>query len=464
MGERNFMKRAGEFFLKHERFFEILFVLACFFFYLSWALVKGENYAPDENMRLMIPRFILKHGKLPTGWEGEVLQYNWGISYGFKPTQLPAILSALFMKAASLVHNTDYTLLIAARLTSILAGAGGVFVLFRIMGRLFSRPVKWLIAVTAALIPQYAFLSSYVNNDIVAVFGTLVILWAWVYAAKEGWGAKPSVLLALGIAVVGLSYFNAFGWILMSIPFFFLTQDYPKKTDAPEVRRAKRRKFLKAFLIVFCIAAALLLPLYLRNLILHGDLFGDAATAASQAQRANPDFMASLPKTPKAMGLSVMDMLSYNNWYWPQITLRSFFGYFGFMTYMLTTKYYVVYYFLFAAGLFAAVLAFIEARRRHVPALAEAGIRGRNAAALYLCVLASMLITIGLYTWYAYASDFQAQGRYVYPALGGFLLFMGIGFTHIKRHPRILWFMAFVALVANVLCAYFDVYLQTPPV
>ena len=44
------------------------------------------------------------------------------------------------------------------------------------------------------------------------------------------------------------------------------------------------------------------------------------------------------------------------------------------------------------------------------------------------------------------------------------LLFMGIGFTHIKRHPRILWFMAFVALVANVLCAYFDVYLQTPPV
>ena len=452
----------GNFFVRHERVFEIVFVLLCFAFYLVWAMVKGENYGPDENMRLMIPRYIFNTGKLPTGWENEVLQTDWGISYGFKPTQLPAILSALFMKLVSMIHHADRALLWAARLTSVFAGAGGVFVLFKVMGRLFSRPVKWLVVVLMATIPQYAFLSSYVNNDIVALFGTLVILWSWIYAAQEGWDWKAALVLALGIAIVGLSYFNAFGWILMSIFYFFLTQDYPKKSDTVEERKAKQRKFLKAFLIVVGVAAVLLLPLYLRNLIIHGDLFGDAATAASQAQRANPEFMASLPKTPKAQGLSILEMFSYENFYWPQITLRSFFGYFGFMAYMPSTKYYVVYYFLFGGGLFAAILAFAEGRWRKVPVLAEAKVRGRTAVALYTSVLVSIFITIALYTWYAYASDFQAQGRYIYPAIGGLLLFIGIGFTYIRRHPKVLWFMAFVALAINAICVFFDVYLTTP--
>ena len=199
------MKRAEEFFVRHERLFEGLFVLACFLFYFAWAAVKWENYGPDENMRLMIPRFILKHGALPTGWEGEVLQGSWGISYGFKPTQLPALCSALFMKIASLFGGFGDTLVVAARMTSVLAGAGGIFVLFRAMGRLFSRPVKWFLVILTASLPQYAFLSSYVNNDIVAVFGTFLVLWAWILAAKEGWRAKTVILLAIGIGVVGLS-------------------------------------------------------------------------------------------------------------------------------------------------------------------------------------------------------------------------------------------------------------------
>lgn len=468
MGKRTFegelhlrQKGAAGFFVRHEHIFEVLFVLICLLFYLMWMMAQGENYAPDELMRYMIPRYIFRHGTLPTGWEQEVLERQWGISYGFKPTQLPAILSALCMKLVSFFNSTDRALLLGARIPSVLCGAGGVFVLFRIMGRLFSRPVKWLVVVLTATIPQYIFLSSYVNNDIVAAFGTFLILWAWVAAAQDGWCVRNGILLSVGIAVVGLSYFNAFGWILMSVFYFFLTQDYPGREDSPWEKKEKRKRIFRVLLVICCVSLALALPLYLRNLFIHGDLLGDAAVAASQAQRADPEFLASLPLTPKAQGLSILDLLSYENFFWPQTTLRSFFGYFGFMTYPLTTKYYVLYYILFGGGLFAMLLSLGYAGRGKEPVLEESGIRGRKTAALLLCVLASILITVGLYTWYAYASDFQAQGRYVYPALVGILLFLGIGFTFIRRHPRILWFMIFVGLVANVLCVFFDNFLTT---
>ncbi|MGX8704596.1 MAG: glycosyltransferase family 39 protein [bacterium] len=456
------MRRAEEFFVRHERLFEGLFVLACFLFYFAWAAVKWENYGPDENMRLMIPRFILKHGTLPTGWEGEVLQGSWGISYGFKPTQLPAIFSALFMKLASLFGGSGDTLVVAARMTSVLAGAGGILVLFRAMGRLFSRPVKWFLVILTASIPQYAFLSSYVNNDIVAVFGTFLILWAWILAAKEGWRAKTVLLLAAGIGVVGLSYFNAFGWILMSIFYFFLTQEYPRKGEAPEVRREKRIKVFKAFLLVFCLAAAILLPLYLRNLFLHGDLLGDAATAASKAHRADPDFMASLPATPLAEGLSLWDMLAKNRFSWPRNTLRSFFGCFGFMEYYLPLPFYVFYYLIFGGGLVLFIVSLIDAFKKRTSVLAFAGVSRWKAAMLNLSAFASICITLGLYTWYAYASDYQAQGRYVYPALAGILLFLGIGYERTRRLPKAFWLALYAALIGSALAVCFFVYLKTP--
>ena len=456
------MRRAEEFFLRHERLFELLFALACFLFYLAWAMAKWENYGPDENMRLMIPRYILKHGALPTGWEGEVLQGSWGISYGFKPTQLPALLSALFMKIASLLGASGDALVVAARLTSVFAGAGGILVLFRAMGKLFSRPVKWFLVILTASIPQYAFLSSYVNNDIVAVFGTFLILWAWILAARDGWSVRGVVVLAIGIGVVGLSYFNAFGWILMSIFYFFLTQDYPRREDAPEVRRETKKKILKVFLLVFFLAAAILLPLYLRNLLLHGDLLGDAAMAASQAGRADPEFMASLPATPQSEGLSLWQMLSRDRFVWPRITIRSFFGCFGFMKYYLPLPFYVFYYLVFGAGLLLSVLALLGARKAKTSVLASAGISRRRAAALGFCAFAGIVITLSLYTWYAYASDYQAQGRYIYPALAGVLLFLGIGYSRPKRLPKAFWLVLYAALIGSALAAYFGVYLRTP--
>ena len=54
--------------------------------------------------------------------EKEILNAIWGFSYGFTP-YLPSIISFFFMKIASIFTTTPVHLLIAARLTSVLAGA-----------------------------------------------------------------------------------------------------------------------------------------------------------------------------------------------------------------------------------------------------------------------------------------------------------------------------------------------------
>ena len=50
-----------------------------------------------------------------------------------------------------------------------------------------------------------------------------MILYAWVSYLREDWTWKNCILLAVGMAVCALSYYNAYGWILCSFFFFCFT-------------------------------------------------------------------------------------------------------------------------------------------------------------------------------------------------------------------------------------------------
>ena len=57
--------------------FEFLFIALVFCFYSIWAVAKGYDYAPDEQMRFEVTRFLFDNNRLPVNDE---LLSNWGFS------------------------------------------------------------------------------------------------------------------------------------------------------------------------------------------------------------------------------------------------------------------------------------------------------------------------------------------------------------------------------------------------
>lgn len=190
-------------------------ILFLFLFYCSTKLCM--NVAPDEYMRYDIPLFIYNHSYLPKGDEKEILNAIWGFSYGFTP-YLPSIISFFFMKIASIFTTTPVHLLIAARLTSVLAGALTFFVCCKIGEEIFNHKMTiYLFAIFVSLLPQFMYLSLYLNNDSFSIFATALIVYGWIKGIKTNWNCKWCIFLGVAIGLCALTYYNAYGFILCSI-------------------------------------------------------------------------------------------------------------------------------------------------------------------------------------------------------------------------------------------------------
>lgn len=205
-----------------ETVVEILFFLFLLVFYLMWARVQPNGAGPDEPMRYQIAYYIYQHGSLPVGDDPAVRNIVWGISYAFSPI-LDYMIAAVFMKLVSFI--TDSTVCTSHGSTFCQHSSGAWYsVLALDMGkRLFDRRKAWIFAAFVGLLPGSLFVFTYVNCDALAVFSTAVIVYAWVRYLTEGWTYKNCIILAVGVAVCALSYYNAYGFILCSIFFFGIT-------------------------------------------------------------------------------------------------------------------------------------------------------------------------------------------------------------------------------------------------
>ena len=108
-----------------EKVAQSLFVFALFAMYLHLAVVLPMDQAPDKAMRFDLAKWIYTHMALPVGNEEEIVSPVWGFSYAYNP-HLPSMLAALLMRVASLVDTSELTLLVAARMVSVLANCGRV--------------------------------------------------------------------------------------------------------------------------------------------------------------------------------------------------------------------------------------------------------------------------------------------------------------------------------------------------
>ena len=407
---------------KNKNIYLVCFLIAVFIYYFVWSILKPYNYGPDEYVRFPAYYYIFVHNALPTGFSEEIRNELWGFSYAFYFTWLPGLLSVLCMKIVSVFSSASDILLYAARFPSVLAGVLSVFITFKISDTILKdEKTKWFITFFIASIPQFAFLSSYVNNDIFAVTGALIIVYSWVRCAKEKLNLLNSVLMSAGIITVALSYYNSYGWILFS-GLFLLILYIAKKEE--------RKNILKYTLLIAGIVILFTGFFVVRNTIVNsGDVFGLRSLAKSSEMYAIDTLKPSARDTLKNQGLPLYALLKDKDYIFS--TERSFFAAFAYTDVLAPGIVYKIYrYFtLFGFALFLVSLI--------------TGIfKKEKDKKIYLVLLpivlaAASVVFLSLY--YSWGTDYEPQGRYLYPALPALVVFLGTGYDlifKIKKIPK----------------------------
>lgn len=371
--------------------------------------------APDEAMRYLIPRYIMKYGKLPTGTEKEVINEIWGFSYALYPF-LTSQISVVFMKIASLFTSSEIALLFAARLTSVLSGFGTMIFAFK-AGRLFFKEKEYalLFGTFVGFIPQFIFLCSYQNNDCFAVFCSSIIIYFWAYALKNGWTLNACLGLGIGCGLCMLSYYSAYIYLLASLLVYFADRI---------IKKHKAKDILLKALFIIIIAFAISAWFFVRNYLLHdGDILGRTTLNALGEQFAMEGFKPSQHPTPYNMGVSLkqtfLGIFPGQSQRWPVTVILSFFGCFGYMEHWMNVPVYAVF----------LILTFVPAIIFIVYMIAKGGkekpffISGK----LTIIFILLIIINLGLFMYMTYYSDFQAQGRYMMPSLLPVMLMAAAG-------------------------------------
>lgn len=390
------------------------FLLFLFIFYFMWAWHQPFNSAPDEKMRYDIPKYIYEHSSLPHGGDPEIRDENWGISYAFNPI-LSYIFSALFMKITSLFTTDSFALLISARTVSVICGVITAFFTIRISQKLLPSPFRPLFIVLVTLLPQMAYLASYVNTDAMAVTSTSIIIYMWILGLESNWNKKSCIGLAIGLALCSLSYYNAYGYILCSILLFVFS------TLCMGEKKWDYQLMLKRGLLIAGIALFLAGWWFIRSYIIYdGDILGMSTSRKFSELYAADAFKPSNRVTYKSGGYSIIGML-FNKGGWIETTKFSFIGCFGYMERYLGVRTYDRYIYLIALGGIGVILNFIKL---FIPRKNKCWCK-ENILNITLAV--AMIIPVLLTIYYAYASDYQAQGRYVMPMIIPLMYFAMVG-------------------------------------
>lgn len=461
-----------------------LLIALVFVLTLAWSFATDLSGGPDEGARYLISKYIYTHHALPTGDLKEVRNDLWGVSYAYSPI-ISYMVSAVFMWIVGLFDASKEALIHAARLADVLFITMAAWFVLETGKRLFHDGRRWLFSIMVVFLPGFQFLGTYVNTDSLALLAAAIILYAWARYMEEGWTWKNCIILAVGLGICFLSYYNAYGWILFSFLFFCITVLFC--TDQPW---KERWKFL--FSRGFSIAGITFLLAgwwFIRNAVLYdGDFLGRKSGNALAEKYAAEPYKPSIRATPQRMGWSFKQFLLYQNpgWNhnWLIMVLISFVGTFGmFDIYMNETvsKLYLLYLFVGGLGILGMLKAF-DWRKREISVVREKDSvkkTKKRCVSVYrkwekqgvfnLAMLGTMLTPVILLVSYAYSNDLQAQGRYIMPGVYPIMYFVACGYgkllgRFVKKESVREWFYRIscivwvLAAVLNYFCIILPAY------
>lgn len=428
---------------RKQRLAQWLIILTVFLIYFSLSCFLPIYKAPDEIMRYDVSAYIAEHHRLPVGSDEEIINELWGFSYAFTP-YLPSLLAAGIMEIVSVFSSDAVVMVIASRFINVLAAACCVRLGFRIGEKLFPKAEsRFLYSVFIGFLPQIAFLSAYLNNDVFAVFASMLILLGWLYGKERHWNYKSCLFLGFAISLCALTYYNAYAWIACSVLYYFGTvlQD--------ESIENKWKYAIGHGCVIGLTVLALAGWFFIRNAALYeGDFLGINAQKACGELYAVEALKPSNRMTWASEGKTIWNMLMETEWI--SYSAKSFFACFGALDIWVSAKYYLCYGGLMCTA--AAGFAYGCLKRKG---------KCENRL-LYICCALCMVIPVILSAYNSYSNDYQAQGRYLMPALPALVLCVTKGYQQIdgmlgkrRQYTAIaactLWLLCFVMIFIKVM-------------
>lgn len=347
---------------------------------------------PDEYFRYRVPQFICQNGTLPEGSNQEL--------YGFY-TLLPYMVQGYVMRFVNLFTDSDLALLYTARLVNVTLGLIMAYMVLLLGKKLFQDSrIRWLFCFLITFLPQSLFLHTYVNPDSMCLLSTALMLYGLVCGYEDGFSKKSCAFLSAGVILCALSYYNGYGFILGSIVLFaayFLKRE--NKKWHYDIKSLLKKGLPICLIVLLCISWS-----FIRNYRLYnGDIIGLTTM---------DNFIKSLGvvrETHASRGEPLSAML-FGSTFLPKLAI-SFIANYGSATLYAPAIVYLFYLLTFAAGIGSMV--FIR-KKADINSFGEQ--KWKYAlfhGTMVFCIIMPFLILVR----FAYTVDYQAQGRYVMPAL-----------------------------------------------
>lgn len=392
---------------------EMIIVAAFFGWFLIWSLILPYNSGPDEFMRYDVVKYIYQFRDLPRGDDPILCTANsWGVSYAYSP-YLAYLIGACFMYVAALVGHTGFAMFHVARLVSVLSSTITIIFLIKISKEMNFKN-KYILPVLVGLLPEFTFISAYVNNDSLAIMSVSVIVYAWLVGLKSKWNYKSCIYLLIGMAICVAAYYNCYGYLLLSVIGFIGSYIY----------WSIQQKKLSLFKDMLIKGIALTIGTctisgwwFVRNYIIYnGDILGSSVSRTAAIKYAIAELNPLNKQSLKEQGVSLYEMLFGRGWIVG--SAKSFVACFGYLQFWIKDYMYKVVGIVLFIGL---VLKIISVFKKHEKRLLFFDM---------LLVVASVIV-VSLSVIYSYTSDYQAQGRYVLPMVVPLMIFVCEGYNHL---------------------------------
>ncbi len=291
----------------------------------------------------------------------------------------------------------DKVLFYVLRIFSVFLSLINIFFIFKI-AELFFKESSWIFLTTffVVTLPQYAFVSSLINNDSLSNLISTISIFFMFKIFKDKNKLSNYILCGLFLGIALLTKKTLF-FLIPSYCFVILFMILKNKEH--------KSKILQYSLILFSIAVLLSSWFFIRNHFLYGDF------AASKMEH---DTMQSL--IDKKSIFSSYFVLNF----FPSIT-RSFFGVFGWMNCPLPRYVFVIHLSVVILSIAGLVYYFIKYKIKNILIL---------SSAVFILVCLGGIIYFNL-------TFTQSQGRYMFPVLSLIALLFSFGIKNLIQFLKV---------------------------
>ncbi len=398
--------------LTNLRLFISAFVIffLCTMYYVQGIIFLPEMAGPDATAHIDIAKFIAENDRLPVlpDDEAELHFSPGGTTRATRPPLSYALggLATKVLPTGTVPHH-------AYSLGSAVLMAGTVVIIFLMVSFAFRRPIYGLLAAAlAALMPQFTFIASYINDDSSAIFaGSLLIASILLLLLKKPLNSWCIAFVAAACGITIISKLSA--WLLL--PMVLIAALFQIKHLLANFLR-----YLLIFLPVFILFGAWW-PIY--NMLTYG--FGDPLMfniANELIQRHDLDLSDNNASGFAKLGLGYKELLFENYKGFIDNSYQSSIGYLDNLKLRLSPIQYGFYLPVIFIGLITFALRLVPrimSKTNHDERRIGSS---KDWLLIELLMISIVLFQLFMYTRFNLYQDIQVQGKYLLPTLPAILI------------------------------------------